>query len=82
MEDIPDTVEVFMYSGQKLNIYEFQKERLRKKLSHDKTKFFTYSPDHLGLSFPLVNEHEIEAKAKAENQMVIYFRIKTIEMAH
>ena len=23
MEDIPDSVEVFMYSGQKLNIYEF-----------------------------------------------------------
>ena len=61
---------------------------MRKKLSQDKTKFFTYSPDHLGLAFPLVNEHEIDARAKAENQAVstrarsIPKRRFSLEMAH
>lgn len=32
---IPEGVEVFMYGNQKLNIWEFQKEQLRKQISND-----------------------------------------------
>ena len=65
---VPEGVEVYMYSGQKLNVNEFQKEKLRKKLADDKSNFYSYSKDHLSLAFPLVNEHEIDSKAKAANQ--------------
>ena len=30
--------------------------------------FYRYSPDHLSLAFPLVNENEIEVKEKEANQ--------------
>lgn len=57
-----------MYGNQKYNIWEFQKERMRKQLAKDTGNFYTYSKEHLSLAFPLVNENEINAKAKAENE--------------
>lgn len=65
--EVPDGVEVFMYSGQKLNVYDFQKEKLRKKLSEDPKNFYTWAEDHLSLAFPIVNEHEIKSKEKLAN---------------
>ena len=32
-----------------------------------KSKFFTYSKQHLSLAFPLVNEADIDSKAKIDN---------------
>lgn len=65
---IPEGVEVFMYGNQKLNIWEFQKEQLRKQISNDNKNFYTYSKDFLSLAFPLINENEIAMKAKIENE--------------
>jgi len=31
--NIPEGVEVFMYGNQKLNIWEFQKEQMRKQIA-------------------------------------------------
>jgi len=66
--EVPEEQEVFMYSGQRLNYYEQQKENLRKTIAKDKANFYTYSPDHLGLSFPVVNENEIAYKEKLLNE--------------
>ena len=66
--EIPEGVEVFMYSGQRLNYYEQQKEQLRKTISQDKGNFYTYSPEHLSLAFPVVNENEIAYNEKMMNQ--------------
>ncbi len=65
--DLPAGVEVFNYSGQKLNIWEFQKEQLRKTISNDNNNFYTYAKDFLSLAFPKVNEAEILQTAKQEN---------------
>jgi hypothetical protein len=61
---LPAGVEVFSYSGQKLNIWEFQKEQLRKTISNDNNNFYTYAKDFLSLAFPKVNEAEILQTAK------------------
>lgn len=66
--EIPEGAEVYMYGNQKFNIWEFQKDRLRKQLSKDTGNFYTYAKDHLSLAFPMVNENEIAAKAKADNE--------------
>jgi hypothetical protein len=66
--EFPEGVEVYMYSGQKLNYYEQQKEIIRKKVEQDNAHFYTYSPEHLSLAFPIVNENEIEQNEKALNQ--------------
>jgi hypothetical protein len=66
--EVPEGVEVFMYSGQRLNYYEQQKEELRKTISKDKGNFYTYSPEHLSLAFPVVNENEIAYNEKMMNQ--------------
>jgi len=67
--NIPEGVEVFMYGNQKLNIWEFQKEQLRKQIADDKKNFYTYSSDFLTLAFPLINENEIKMKEKEENEI-------------
>lgn len=56
-----------MYSGQKLNVNEFQKEKMSKWLAEDTANFYSYSKDFLSLAFPLINEHEIDVKAKQAN---------------
>ena len=65
---VPEGVEVFMYGNQKLNIWEFQKEQVRQQVAEDKQHFYSYSREFLSLAFPLVNENEIRARAKAENE--------------
>ena len=66
--NIPEGVEVFMYGNQKLNIWEFQKEQVRKQIADDKKHFYSYSKDYLSLAFPLINENEIKMKEKEENE--------------
>ena len=66
--ELPNDVETYGYSSQKLNIWEFQKEQLRKHISQDRSNFYTYSKDHMSGAFPLVNEHEIAVKAKIANE--------------
>lgn len=41
---------------------------MRQQISKDTTKYYTYSVEHSSLAFPLVNENEIAAKAKEENE--------------
>ena len=54
---VPEGVEQFMYGNQKLNVWEWQKEQLRKKVEQDPSNYYTYSKEHLSLAFPLVNEN-------------------------
>jgi hypothetical protein len=65
---IPEGVEVFMYGNQKLNIWEFQKEQLRKQVATDPAHFYSYSKDFLSLAFPIVNEHEQRLKEKEDSE--------------
>ena len=51
-----------------MNIWEFQKEQLRKRIADDKGNFYSYSKEHLSLAFPLINENEIKVKEKEANQ--------------
>lgn len=60
--DFPDGYECHQYSGQKNNIYEVQKNELRKLVAKDKAHFYTYSKDFLGGAFPVVNENEEKIK--------------------
>ena len=66
--EIPDGMEVYAYGGQKLNIWEQQKESLRDEIAKESGKFYTYSKEHLSLAFPVVNENQIAVKAKMENE--------------
>lgn len=61
---MPEGVEQFMYGNQKLNVWEWQKEQLRKKVEQDPSNYYTYSKEHLSLAFPLVNENSIKVKEK------------------
>jgi len=51
-----------------MNIWEFQKEQLRKHIANDPSNFYTYSKEHLSLAFPVVNENEIKMKEKEDNE--------------
>lgn len=66
--DVPEGVEVYPYGSQKLNIWDFQQEQLRKHIANDPANFFTYSKDHLSLAFPIVNERDMAMKDKLENE--------------
>jgi len=65
---VPEGVEVFPYGSQRGNIWEQQKEQLRKLIENDSAHFYTYSKDYLSQSFPLVNENLIQLKSKQENE--------------
>jgi uncharacterized protein YydD (DUF2326 family) len=54
--EAPAGVDFFMYSSQKLNIYDLQKEQIRNKVANDKKNFYSYSTDFMTLSFPVVDE--------------------------
>ena len=60
--------EVFMCSGQKLNFIEWQKGRLRDKLSKNKGATFTYSKRFQSLSFCLVDEERVAQEDKEKSQ--------------
>ena len=66
--EVPDGVEVFPYGSQRNNIWEMQKEKLRKMIEHDSANFYTYSRDYLSQSFPLINENLIALKNKQESE--------------
>ena len=63
-----DYGEVYVYSGQKFQYTEMQKELLRKKLSEDHRNHYTYGKDYLSLSMAMVNEEELAHTAKMEAQ--------------
>ena len=65
--DVPDGFEVHPYGNQKNNIYEVQKDQMRKVISQDKEHFYTYGQTLAG-AFPIVNENEIKVKAKLDNE--------------
>lgn len=66
--DLPEGFEYSPYGSQKNNIWEFQKEQLRKRIADDKGNFYSYSKEHLSLAFPLINENEIKVKEKEANE--------------
>ena len=66
--EVPEGYEVHPYGGQKNNIWEVQKEQMRKVISQDKEHFYTYSKDSLAGAFPIVNENEVKVKAKLESE--------------
>ena len=41
---------------------------MRKHIAKDSGNFYTYSKEHLSLSFPLVNENQIKVKEKEDNE--------------
>ena len=55
-----------MYSGQRRQYLEWQKEAMRKKLCRTKNTTFTYSADYQSLSMCMVNEEEIDVQEKME----------------
>ena len=52
----PPGGQVFIYSGQKLNWSEWQKEQMRQRLGKDKKSTYTYSQEFNSLTMSLVNE--------------------------
>ena len=58
----------YQYGNQKNNIWELQKEQLRKQILYDKKHYYTYSNDYNSGAFAIVNEAEERAKEKAKNQ--------------
>jgi hypothetical protein len=63
-----DYGEVYVYSGQKFQYTEMQKELLRQKLSDDHKNHYTYGKDYLSLSMAMVNEEQLAHTAKIETQ--------------
>lgn len=57
--EVPQDFEVFGYSGQKLNIWDFQKDQLRKHIQKETGKLYTYSEKYLGGAFPVVEMQEL-----------------------
>ena len=41
---------------------------MRNHIAKDPSNFYTYSKEHLSLSFPLVNENQIKMKEKQHNE--------------
>jgi hypothetical protein len=51
-----------------LNIWEYQKEQMRKHIAKDSANFYTYSKEHLSLAFPVVNVDQVQKAEKEENE--------------
>jgi hypothetical protein len=66
--DIPDGVEVFLYGGQRNNIWDVQKEQLRKQIQADPGNFYTYSKNNMSGAFPVVNEVTVAYTEKMASQ--------------
>jgi len=66
--DLPECFEYHPYGNQKNNIWEVQKDQLRKIVANDKEHFYTYSKEFLSGSFPLVNEHQVRMQAKLDSE--------------
>jgi|EP00945_MAST-04E_sp_MAST-4E-sp1_P000018 hypothetical protein len=56
--------QIYIYSGQKLQFTEFQKEQMRKRLSTVRNATFTYSQEFQSMTMCLVNEDDIEKDAQ------------------
>jgi hypothetical protein len=55
---------IFIYSGQKLQLTELRREKMKKKLAKRKNITFTYSSEFQSQTLCLVNEDDIEKDAK------------------
>ena len=66
--EVPDGFEIHPYGNQKNNIWEMQKEQMRKVISTDQEHFYTYSKEYLGGQFPLVNVNEIKQNEKKSTE--------------
>ena len=60
--------EVYIYSGQKMQFIEWEKEELRKRLAKDKKATYTYSEEYQSLAVCLVNEEKMVEKAKQDSK--------------
>ncbi len=56
--------QIFIYSGQKLQLTEFRREKMRQRLAKRKNITFTYSSEYQSQTLCLVNEDDIEKDAK------------------
>jgi len=64
--------ELYMYSQQRNNMFNKHLNELREKVVNDKDNYYTYSMDHLTLSFPNFEERNEEYLKFVENKKVIY----------
>ncbi len=69
LEMYPETGgQVYIYSGQKRQYTEWQKEHMRRKLAKDKGATYTYSENFNSLTMCMVNEEEIEKQAAIDSK--------------
>lgn len=66
--DLPDEIEVYGYGGQKNNIWEFQKNQMRKHIASDHKNYYTFSKDYNSGAFPVVNENEVAWEEKKQSE--------------
>ena len=55
--DVQVTEPIYFYSGQKKNYYNKLVEEMRRKYNSDNNNYYSYSPDHLTLSFPMIENY-------------------------
>lgn len=60
--------EVFIYSGQKMQYTDWEKEQMRQKLAKDKRATYTYSNEYQSLAVCLVNEEEMTRQAELDSR--------------
>ena len=51
------TEPIYFYSGQRKNYYNKLVEEMRRKYNSDNNNYYSYSPDHLTLSFPMIENY-------------------------
>uniref|UniRef100_A0A7S3LUI1 PLD phosphodiesterase domain-containing protein n=1 Tax=Palpitomonas bilix TaxID=652834 RepID=A0A7S3LUI1_9EUKA len=61
--DLNGVEDVFIYSGQKLQYSELQKEAMRKRLAEDRHHHYTYSKEYATLSFALGGDELEDAQS-------------------
>lgn len=64
--DLPPEVkgQIYIYSGQKLQLTEFRREKMRQRLARRKNMTYTYSSEYQSQTLCLVNEDDIAKDAK------------------
>ena len=58
--DVQVTEPIYFYSGQKKNYYNKLVEEMRKKYNNDNNNYYSYSSEHLTLSFPMIENYTNE----------------------
>ena len=58
--DVQVTEPIYFYSGQKKNYYNKLVEEMRRKYNNDNNNYYSYSSEHLTLSFPMIENYTNE----------------------